>query len=430
MGNLQPRIDKFAVEFLKPNGDIQDRSIRSAYLKDADFASGVFQSIKVDGPTVPGYVLTSVTGDGWATWTGTVGGTSGFSGFSGYSSSSGYSGYSGATVSGYSGYSGKSGYSGVGLSGFSGYSGTGLSGFSGYSGTSTSGYSGYIGGSGYSGYSGASGYSGDAPGTSGFSGYSGVSGYSGDKGAPGPDSGYSGYSAYSGYSGATGPQGISGYSGATGTSAETLATVTTRGNTTTNSITVRSATINSGTLTVTGTLELSNLSANVNMFQYHDVGSGDAHEFRVWRHNHAAGLDDYVRIFIDEFRNVYFRSIRSVFIHAGSVNERANVQIQDVGDGDVILFAGLHNVDTCYFRQYGYVDALGTGTHVRWCLAHNGNFTLDRDSLTIKKMQVNMPFAVTSLSAYPNNASAVAGGLAVGDFYRTGADPDHVCVVH
>lgn len=36
----------------------------------------------------------------------------------------------------------------------------------------------------------------------------------------------------------------------------------------------------------------------------------------------------------------------------------------------------------------------------------------------------------TGLSAYANNAAAVSGGLAVGQFYRTGGDPDLVCVVH
>jgi hypothetical protein len=38
--------------------------------------------------------------------------------------------------------------------------------------------------------------------------------------------------------------------------------------------------------------------------------------------------------------------------------------------------------------------------------------------------------AVTDLPVYPNNAAAIAGGLTPGDFYRTGADPDPVCVVH
>ena len=36
----------------------------------------------------------------------------------------------------------------------------------------------------------------------------------------------------------------------------------------------------------------------------------------------------------------------------------------------------------------------------------------------------------TNLQIYANNAAAIAGGLVVGDFYRTGADPDVVCVVH
>ena len=34
------------------------------------------------------------------------------------------------------------------------------------------------------------------------------------------------------------------------------------------------------------------------------------------------------------------------------------------------------------------------------------------------------------LPIYANNAAALAGGLAVGDFYRTGANPDPICVVH
>lgn len=36
----------------------------------------------------------------------------------------------------------------------------------------------------------------------------------------------------------------------------------------------------------------------------------------------------------------------------------------------------------------------------------------------------------TTLPVYANNAAAIAGGLAAGDFYRTGADPDPVCIVH
>jgi hypothetical protein len=37
---------------------------------------------------------------------------------------------------------------------------------------------------------------------------------------------------------------------------------------------------------------------------------------------------------------------------------------------------------------------------------------------------------VVGLAVYANNAAAVAGGLTTGAFYRTGGDPDPVCVVH
>lgn len=35
-----------------------------------------------------------------------------------------------------------------------------------------------------------------------------------------------------------------------------------------------------------------------------------------------------------------------------------------------------------------------------------------------------------TLPSYNNNTEALSGGLVVGDFYRTGDDPDLVCVVH
>lgn len=40
------------------------------------------------------------------------------------------------------------------------------------------------------------------------------------------------------------------------------------------------------------------------------------------------------------------------------------------------------------------------------------------------------PLQVPNLPIYANNAAALAGGLTAGAFYRTGADPDPVCVVH
>jgi hypothetical protein len=34
------------------------------------------------------------------------------------------------------------------------------------------------------------------------------------------------------------------------------------------------------------------------------------------------------------------------------------------------------------------------------------------------------------LPVYANNAAAIAGGLVAGNLYRTGGNPDTVCVVH
>ena len=40
------------------------------------------------------------------------------------------------------------------------------------------------------------------------------------------------------------------------------------------------------------------------------------------------------------------------------------------------------------------------------------------------------PAMPVSLPVYANNAAALSGGLVAGQFYRTGANPDPVCVVH
>jgi hypothetical protein len=42
----------------------------------------------------------------------------------------------------------------------------------------------------------------------------------------------------------------------------------------------------------------------------------------------------------------------------------------------------------------------------------------------------NVNLASTGIPIYATNAAALAGGLLVGDFYRTGADPDLVAIVH
>ncbi len=51
-------------------------------------------------------------------------------------------------------------------------------------------------------------------------------------------------------------------------------------------------------------------------------------------------------------------------------------------------------------------------------------------NLGIGTTSPNSRLAVVGLLIYANNAAALVGGLVVGDFYRSGGDPDLVCVVH
>lgn len=61
-------------------------------------------------------------------------------------------------------------------------------------------------------------------------------------------------------------------------------------------------------------------------------------------------------------------------------------------------------------------------------LGNNERLKLRIVDLVVYAEWVSNP--LSNLSVFANNAAAVAGGVPVGGFYRTGADPDVVCVVH
>lgn len=64
------------------------------------------------------------------------------------------------------------------------------------------------------------------------------------------------------------------------------------------------------------------------------------------------------------------------------------------------------------------------GVYSLYVKAANGHVAVNSNTAT------SGIFNVTGLSVFANNAAAIAGSLTAGAFYRTGADPDVVCVVH
>jgi len=63
-------------------------------------------------------------------------------------------------------------------------------------------------------------------------------------------------------------------------------------------------------------------------------------------------------------------------------------------------------------------------------LSNTSPIYTDGTNVGIGTVTPNSKLAVVGLPVYANNAAAITGGLAAGDFYRTGGDPDLVCVVH
>jgi hypothetical protein len=74
--------------------------------------------------------------------------------------------------------------------------------------------------------------------------------------------------------------------------------------------------------------------------------------------------------------------------------------------------------------------AIGTTTYIDLMVNASGTMLWDSVTLTELPLIVATDFGVTGLPIYANNAAALAGGLVVGMFYRTNADPDPVFVVH
>ncbi|MGH9780335.1 MAG: DUF2793 domain-containing protein [Candidatus Acidiferrales bacterium] len=82
-------------------------------------------------------------------------------------------------------------------------------------------------------------------------------------------------------------------------------------------------------------------------------------------------------------------------------------------------------------RDFFLVDLISGNTPFFMDAASPDNaIHIDATGVGIGTATPGSKLAVPGLPVFANNAAAITGGLAAGDFYRTGADPDPVCVVH
>ncbi len=99
-------------------------------------------------------------------------------------------------------------------------------------------------------------------------------------------------------------------------------------------------------------------------------------------------------------------------------NEYASFMWTGTGSAGQWSFTRVAN--TLDLRFYSWAGGIGEVMRLQYSTGFVGINTDDPKSF----------LHVAGLSIYADNAAAIVGGLTAGAFYRTGADPDPVCVVH
>jgi len=113
--------------------------------------------------------------------------------------------------------------------------------------------------------------------------------------------------------------------------------------------------------------------------------------------------------------------------NSGTGSTGASLQLKDSAQNYLFSFEGhggfrywARNLykPTFIVTNAGEMQAIGPGNSY-----FTGNLGIGTTTPTSK-------LQVVGLTVYASNATAITGGLTVGAFYRTGGDPDLVCVVH
>jgi hypothetical protein len=108
------------------------------------------------------------------------------------------------------------------------------------------------------------------------------------------------------------------------------------------------------------------------------------------------------------------------------------------GNSDSVPFMSSLNNGVISSATYGW-GLFDRGTEGNFQLQYKAGATSWNPAITVQRSNGNVGIGTTAptsklqvvgLPVYANNAAAISGGLTVGAFYRTNADPDPVCVVH
>ena len=101
-------------------------------------------------------------------------------------------------------------------------------------------------------------------------------------------------------------------------------------------------------------------------------------------------------------------SVGIVLVDGGSYTPTTNgIFLLEQGNGPIIL------------QTAGFTSAPGIQ------LENDGH-----TGIAIRPGSGGLSISIASVPVYADNAAAIAGGLVAGDIYRTGADPDPLCIVH
>jgi hypothetical protein len=128
----------------------------------------------------------------------------------------------------------------------------------------------------------------------------------------------------------------------------------------------------------------------------------------------------------------YKLDINGTFRCVNDANLNANVNV----GGETSFTSSSENVVSFGQQLVGSTAVQwipSTGLHFKYNATGLGGFLVSITSagnVGIGTTTPNSKLAVSGLPVYADNASAITGGLVAGDFYRTGGDPDLVCVVH